>query len=101
MDIANDKRTRYCNRLNSNGISVGIIAIRGIKQTSHLDLAVKIIDSIKFGNNFFTVNLVPLHSFGELIFRNNIIKEPTFRFKQCGGVPAGSSNLFVDQSLIY
>jgi hypothetical protein len=91
MDIANDKRTRNCNRLNSNGMSVGIRGIRGMSITSPFALPFNIVASIKFGINLVAANLVPLHSFGAFKFRSKIIDEPTFKFKQCGGIPGGSN----------
>jgi hypothetical protein len=97
MDIANDMRTGNCNRLNSNGMSVGIRGIRGMSTNSPFALPVNILASIKFGINLFTANLVPLHSFGAFKFRSKIIDEPTFKFKKCGGIPGGS-NEFKDST---
>jgi len=74
-------------------MSVGIREIRGMSTTSPFALPVNIVASIKFGINLFTANLVSLHSFGAFKFRNKIIDEPTFKFKQCGGIPGGCNEL--------
>jgi hypothetical protein len=72
MDMANDKRTGNCNRLNSNGMFVGIRGIRGIS-TSLFALPIYIVASIKFGFNLFTANIVPLHSFDAFKFRSKSV----------------------------
>lgn len=81
MDMANDRRTGNCKRLNSNGMSVGISGIRGMSTISPFAVPVNIVASIKFDINFFTANLVPLHSFGAFKFRSKIIDERTSKAK--------------------
>jgi hypothetical protein len=61
--------------------------------TSPFTLPINIVASIKFGINYFIANLVPLHSFGAFKFRSKKIDEPSFKFKQCGGIP-GDFNEF-------
>ncbi|GFW64512.1 hypothetical protein TNCV_2820931 [Trichonephila clavipes] len=62
--IAKASRTGNCKRLNSNGISVGIIGIRGNRTSSPLNFPVKIVASIAFHCViiFLTESLVPLKS---------------------------------------
>jgi hypothetical protein len=72
-------------------MSVGIRGIRVMSTTFPFALPVNIVASVKFGNNLFTSNLVPLHSFGAFKFRSKIIDKPTFKLKQCDSIPGGSN----------
>ena len=91
--IANASCTGNCKRLNSNGVSVGIMGMRGSSTFSPWCFPVKIVASIIFFINFFTDSLVPLHSRGGFIFLRRMIGEPIFKHKICGGIP-GRSNEF-------
>jgi hypothetical protein len=61
--------------------------------SSPFALAVNMVACMTFGISFFTHSLVPLHSFGGSMFFNNIIGDPTFKVKLCGGIPDGSKEL--------
>jgi hypothetical protein len=91
--MANATRTGYCSRLKSKAISLGIRGIRGINTSYPFALPVNMVASKTFGISFFTHSLVPLHSFGGSRFLNNIIGDPTFEVKLCGGIPHGSKEL--------
>ena len=93
IDIAKAKRTGNWRRLNSNGISLGIMGIRGINTSSPFEQPVKIVDSITWGIRLFTQSLVPLQSLGASKFLRSIIGEPTLSIKLCDGIPGGSSEL--------
>jgi len=48
--------------LKSNGMSIGMIGMRGISKSSPFDFSFRIVASMTFGNNFLTASLVPLHN---------------------------------------
>jgi len=64
MDIANTRRTGNCILLKSNGKSVGISGIRGMKTSLPFAHPVWIVASITWEYIFFTQRLVPLHNWG-------------------------------------
>ena len=81
IDIAKDSRTGNWSLLNWNGMSDGIIGIRGMNTFSPVPLPVIIVASIQLIINFFTTNLVPLHNLGGNKFLNSIIGVPIFNWK--------------------
>lgn len=91
MVIAKARRKGNWSRLNWNGKSLEIIGIRGISTSSPLNLPPMIVASIKFGEQFLMVNLVPLHNFGAFKLRIRITSDPTFNVSTCGGIPGGSN----------
>ncbi|GFV09943.1 hypothetical protein TNCV_4884771 [Trichonephila clavipes] len=76
-------RTGNCKRLNSNGISVGIIRIRGNRTSSPLNFPVKIVASITLFIIFLTESLVPLQSRGGFMFRRSMMGTPIFNVIEC------------------
>ena len=64
MVITKAKCAGNYRRLKSNGKSVGIIGICGIKTSSPLYLPLMIVASMTLFIKFFTASLVPLHSRG-------------------------------------
>ncbi|GBM20630.1 hypothetical protein AVEN_230226-1 [Araneus ventricosus] len=69
--MENASLTGSCSLLKLNGRSVGIKGIRGIKTVSPFPVNVQA--SITLGNVSLAQSLVPLHSFGESRFRNDMI----------------------------
>jgi hypothetical protein len=69
IDIANASRTGNCNCLKLNGMSFGIIGMRGIKTSSPLYFPFKIVASITLFINFFTASRVPLQRRDWFMFR--------------------------------
>jgi hypothetical protein len=62
MVIAKASRTGNCKRLNSKGISVGIIGMRGNSTSSPLNFSFKIVASMILFIIFFTESLLPFSS---------------------------------------
>jgi len=64
MVIVKANRTGNCSRLNSNGTSVGIIEMHGMRTSSPLYFPFSIVASITLFINFFIANHVPLQRRG-------------------------------------
>ena len=79
MVIAKANRTGNCRRLNSNGISVGIIGVCGNSTSSSLNFPFKIIASMILFIIFLTESLVPLQS--RLMFWRRMISTPFLMLK--------------------
>ena len=82
-----------CNRLNSIGMSVGIIGMRRMRTSSPLDLPFRIVASMRLGINFLTASLVPLCIRGGLMLRRRIMGAPILSDNTCCSIPGMSNEL--------
>ncbi|CAI9734263.1 Hypothetical predicted protein [Octopus vulgaris] len=83
MAIAKLSCTGNCSRLNSNGVSVGIRGICGMKTTSPLALPVRMVASKTLSIILLIVSHVPLRSLGEFRFLKSVTGAPTSRWESC------------------
>ena len=86
-------RTWNCNRLNSNGMSVGITGRRRMRTSCSFDLPFRTVASMTLSINFLTASQVPLHIRGELMLWRKIMGIPILSDNICCGIPGMSNEL--------